>query len=692
MAEEGPVWRYPVPNLPRSRDDIPEISMHCSLDKAALAIAISISLAIPSLLPMSAHAAEPQAASTGAQQSVTTPGGRATFLLPDGWATKVQGKAVIINPPEADGSRTAIVDTSAATPDEAVAEAWKVFGLTPKFLLATYAAPRDGWDERRYYEYDVPANAKRVINASAFRKGTAWTVVVADVDQAIAEKRGSQYAKIAQRFQPVGYTRETFAGRTAHKLDAGRLQQVSDFVERMRKEFEVPGVAVGIVQEGKVVMSRGFGVRELGKPDPVDGDTRFMIASNTKALTTLMLAKLVDAGKLDWNARAKDVYPTFKLGDAATTDQVLVKHLICACTGVPRQDYEWLFEGEKQTPQSVMGTLGTMQPTSGFGELFQYSNPMAAAAGFIGGQVAHPGTELGAGYDKAMQSLVFDPLGMHDTTFDYGQAQTGNYAAPHGYDIRHHVQVMGMGLNDTIRASRPAGAAWSTVNDLLKYVQMEIDHGVLPDGKRYIGEAALLQRREPQIATGVDRHYAMALGVDNSDGVTVIDHGGDMGGFHSNMMWWPAQEVGAVILTNADEGVYLRGPFKRRLMELMFDGNPHAEAAAAATVKANREGFDAFVKLLQLPAEAKALDALAPRYRNDALGELTVTRKDGKAWFDVGAFSSEVATMPQPDGSLALMTIDPVAIGFLFVRADKDGARKLIVRDGQHEYVFDEVK
>ena len=85
-----------------------------------------------------------------------------------------------------------------------------------------------------------------------------------------------------------------------------------------------------------------------------------------------------------------------------------------------------------------------------------------------------------------------------------------------------------MGLNDTIRASRPAGAAWSTVDDLLKYVQMEIRKGVLPDGKRYIGEAALLQRRQPQIALGVDRDYAMALMVDKSDGVTVVDHGSPM--------------------------------------------------------------------------------------------------------------------------------------------------------------------
>lgn len=656
----------------------------------ALVIGLSISTALPMSISVAAAPA-PQAATAAADQPATTPRGT-TFILPEGWTREQRGNAVVLTPPEADGSRLVIVDATAGSADDAVAQAWQALGMAPKFLLATDAAPRDGWEQRRSYDYDVPQNAKRVVNASAYRRGKLWTVILADVDQGIAEKRASQFGKLFQRLLPAGYVRETFAGRSAHPLDAARLQQVANFVEQMRKDFDVPGVAIGIIQNGKVVMARGFGVRQLGKPAKVDADTRFMIASNTKALTTLMLAKLVDAGKLDWNARAEDVYPGFKLGDAATTDKVLVKHLICACTGVPRQDMEWLFEGEKQTPASVLTTLGTMQPTSGFGELFQYSNPMAAAAGYIGGQVAYPGSELGAGYDRAMQALVFDPLGMRNTTFDYVKAQTGDYAAPHGYDINHKVQVMGMGLNDTIIASRPAGAAWSTVDDMLKYVQMEIDRGLLPDGKRYIGEAALLQRREPQIALGVDKNYAMALMVDNSDGVTVIDHGGDLGGFHSNMMWWPEQKVGAVILTNADEGVYLRGPFKRRLMELMFDGEPQAVAAAAATAKANRAAFDAQRKLLQWPADNKALATLAPRYHNAALGDVQVVRKPGKVVFDVGAFASAVATQPQPDGSLAFVTIDPVAAGFPFVGAVKAGVRQLIVRDGQHEYVFDEVK
>ena len=332
----------------------------------ALALTLSLGVTAQSANAAASPNADPQPASAsaqdGADQPFATPRGT-TFIVPAGFTQKVQGNAVFLMPPEADGSRIAIIDAVADNPDAAIAEGWKLMGMTPKFVVATDGAPRDGWEARRFYDYDVAANAKRVVNASAYRKGNAWTVVMVDVDQAIAEKRGSQFGKLMQRLQPAGYSHESFAGRTAHKLDAARLQQVSDFVEQMRKEYNVPGVAIGIVQDGKVVMDQGFGVRELGKPAKVDGDTRFMIASNTKALTTLMLAKLVDAGKLDWDARAADVYPPFRLGDAATTDQVKVKHLVCACTGLPRQDYEWLFEGEKQTPATVMSTLATMQPT-----------------------------------------------------------------------------------------------------------------------------------------------------------------------------------------------------------------------------------------------------------------------------------------------------------------------------------------
>jgi CubicO group peptidase (beta-lactamase class C family) len=214
---------------------------------------------------------------------------------------------------------------------------------------------------------------------------------------------------------------KSFKGKTAAKLDPARIEALKKFVADGEAATKTPGVSFGVIQDGKIVWAGGIGVRELGKKEPVDGKTMFMIASNTKQLTTLVLAKLVDAKKLKWDDTVTSVLPTSQLGTEEVTKQVLVKHVICACTGMPRQDLEWLLEWKGSTPESVMKSLGTMVPTSKFGELFQYSNLMAAAGGYTGGHVAFPKLELGAAYDKAMQTLVFDPLGMKSTTFDYAK-------------------------------------------------------------------------------------------------------------------------------------------------------------------------------------------------------------------------------------------------------------------------------
>ena len=139
-------------------------------------------------------------------------------------------------------------------------------------------------------------------------------------------------------------------------------------------------------------------MRELGKPAKVDADTRYMIASNTKAMTTLMLARLVDQKKLTWDTPAVKVLPSFKLGRRRRPrDQVLIKHLICACTGHAAAGLRVAARVRRRhAREGAWRCSGTMQPTSKFGELFQYSNPLAAAAGFVGGHVAFPELELGA--------------------------------------------------------------------------------------------------------------------------------------------------------------------------------------------------------------------------------------------------------------------------------------------------------
>ena len=227
---------------------------------SVLATAMTLILSAPAHSAQ-VDASKPVGSISAAQEAPDKPSATprgTTFIVPAAFSQRAQGNAVLLMPPEADGSRIAIIDAVADNPDAAVAEGWKLLGMTPKLLVATDAAPRDGWEARRFYEYDVAANAKRVISARAFRKGKAWTVMVVDVDQAIAEKRSSQFGKIGQRLQPAGHTHESFAGRTAHKLDAARLQQVAGFVEQMRKDYNSNTALIPLVLMTVLALFLGF--------------------------------------------------------------------------------------------------------------------------------------------------------------------------------------------------------------------------------------------------------------------------------------------------------------------------------------------------------------------------------------------------------------------------------------------------
>jgi len=160
-------------------------------------------------------------------------------------------------------------------------------------------------------------------------------------------------------------------------------------------------------------------------------------------------------------------------------------------------------------------------------------------------------------------------------------------------------------------------------------------------------------------------------------------------GYHSDMIWLPQQNVGAVILTNGDPGWLLRDRLRRKLLEVLFDGRPEADASLSADGKSFFSSMAADRKLLTIPADADQTAKLARHYGNAALGEIDVNISGASTFFDFGEWKSEVGSRKNPDGSISSLTIVPGMIGSEFV-IGSGPKRTLITRDAQHEYIFEE--
>jgi CubicO group peptidase (beta-lactamase class C family) len=629
----------------------------------------------------------PQSALTKDTPQVTAAG--VTFTAPAEWSVGGNPGAISLMAPEGD-THVVVVDEKAADAATAIAQAWATY--KPDFarrVRTTEDIPdRDGWTAGKSITYETSPNERAVVEAIARRAGDYWNVVLLDGSEPTFGKRGSQAGLIVSSLRPKDYHRESFAGRKALPLTNERIETLRSFVEASMKKFDVPGAGFALIDQGKVVYEGGIGVKELGKPDRVDANTLFMAASNTKGMTTLLLAKLVDDNKLQWNEQVTKVYPDFKLADENITKQIEIKHLICACTGMPRQDFEWLFEYKKFKPASTFTLLSGMRPTSKFGEVFQYSNLMASAAGYIGAYVYQPGVEPGAAYDRAMEREIFEPLGMKNTTFDMEKAQHGDFASPHSDDIDGQTKLIKMDQNYSVVPFRPAGGVWTSAHDIAQYALLELRRGKLADGRQFVSEENLLMRRKPQISVGEDQTYGMGLEVNTHWGVPVVHHGGSLFGYKSDWMILPDAGIGAVLLTNSDKGVYLLNPLMRRLLEVVYDGKPEAVASIDTEAANYRTTVAKERARLTFPAAQEEASKLAPHYVNPELGNIDVKKSGEQITFVWDGGESRMATRKNDDGTISFINADPPLSGFEFVRGEKDGKRALIVRDAQHEYVF----
>lgn len=621
-----------------------------------------------------------------------TPGisvGGTAFTIPAGWSVSVQGPFTVLSPPEHD-LQMVVTDVKASNAKEAVDMVWQQFepGSRRTLHLREPSEPDEGWGRCEYFEYVAPTGTERFMRAFAREANGRWMVLLYQGSQATRAKRQPAIRSVLSSLRPRNYVPEIFAGKKPRAIDARTIAAMRDFVANGMRQLHIPGAAFSLIEHGKIVYEGGLGVRELGRPGLVDQDTRFIAASDTKALTTLLIARLVDEHKLRWDQPVNEVYSSFKFGDPAVTRRVQVRHMFCQCTGMPAQNYDSEFHNRSMTPDALIRLLGTMRPVAPFGKQFIYSDLLPAAMGFMAGGVAEPDKELGEAYEDAMRKEVLDPLGMRRSTFDFTEAMQGNYARPHYDDVDGNTVVSPMTYTQSTGSRRPAGGLWTTAHDLSQYLMMELANGLLPNGRRLVSTANLLERRKPNIAISQDESYGMGLVVDTRWGITMVDHAGGRPGYGSYLFWLPDYGIGAVIMTNADNGAFLLDPFARKLIELVFNGQPLAGEQLRVEAVRNKINQRALRDSIEIPPGRKVFEQLASNYHNDALGNIEVTRSGSNLEFRFDEWRSPIGARANGNGTTTFITLNDEMSGAEFLAGMQGNKRTLTLSDGQIKYIF----
>ena len=613
----------------------------------------------------------------------------ATFTVSKGWLVARSDNVIVIQEPQRELA-AAFLEVSAPTVEEAIAQAWKRWKPDFARTVRQTAKPpaSGGWDEMAQIAYEVPAEERRVVLGAARRKGATYYVTLVDGAVAAAERRGAQLNIAIGSLEVAARAEENLAGRKAHVLDASRAERLLAFAEEARQQAKVPGVALAVVQNGRIVLEKGLGVRALGKNEPVTPTTLFMIGSMTKPLTSLMMARLVDRKRFSWDTPITTLLPSFALGDPDATRRVTMAHTVCACTGLPRWDMEFIFESNKSSPESRIELLRAMKPTTGFGETFQYSNLMVAAGGYVSAMTAARSKDLRRAYVEAMSAEVLEPLGMTATALDIDVAVKREHASPHSRTLTFDAELLPTETERGVDSVMPAGGAWSNVRDLSRWLLLELGKGTL-NGKQVVSETNLLERRKPRVKISAKQSYGLALFVDESRGLQAIGHGGNTFGFSADATFFPEHDLALVVLTNAQASNAYMGAVRRKLVELLFDADQEAETNFAFGIKQLGENIKKQLEEITLTPDPAFVEPLAGAWTNPRLGVINVRREGNGFTLDAGEWKAPIGEHKDRSGARRIILTGPPFAGLTFWPQQTEGKPTLLFETAQQKYVFE---
>jgi CubicO group peptidase (beta-lactamase class C family) len=442
--------------------------------------------------------------------------------------------------------------------------------------------------------------------------------------------------------------------------------EIDSLVERTLRTFDVPGIAVCVIKDGKVVHSKGYGVRSLDTKQPVDEHTLFGIASNSKAFTTAALGMLVDEGKLSWDDKVRKYIPEFKLYDPYVTEEFTIRDLLCHRSGLGLGAGDLMFfpDSSDFTIPDIIHNLQFLKPVASFRSTYAYDNNLYIVAGEVVARVS------GMSWEDFIEKRIMGPLGMTHSAASYDRLRDSSDVIDGHAPVDGTVQVIARSRS---KVDHAAGGIYSCISDLSKWVELHLDSGKYgPDSVRLFSRAVWQERWAPQTILRVNgpgtykthfAGYALGFVVNDVMGYKQVSHTGGLEGMVTQITMIPELRLGIIVLTNQQEGLAFQaitnqikdGYFgitgtdrvseyaairRRQLDEAkhLTDSIWHEVAAFQTPQTVGRRGAAAGVG-----GRRGAEGVAGPRinmapylgtYRDPWFGEIVISVKGGKPWFD----------------------------------------------------------
>jgi CubicO group peptidase (beta-lactamase class C family) len=393
------------------------------------------------------------------------------------------------------------------------------------------------------------------------------------------------------------------------------------------KEWNVPGLAIAVIRDGRVICLKGYGYRDLEAKTPVTPGTLFSIASATKSFTATLAAMLVEEKKIDWDTPLKAYFPEFRLYDPMATEKVTLRDMLSHRIGIPRQEFYEV--NIPVTRKEAMEQMRYFEPAADFRSSFQYCNMNYTVAGYMLGERA------GKSWEALIRERIFEPLGMSHTVLSVTEMQKApDFARPY-IDWEEKPEVMEFHNADFLG---PAGAVVSSAEDLSRWILWNLNKGKVGE-KQLLGERSLLLIQSPQVPIPQPRKYkeqsypSYGLGwfIDFYRGHLHVHHGGVLYGFTSLVSMLPEENIGLVILANLN-GTPLTTILENHVYDQLLKLEPidwdkrtrEQYVRMKAYYEKMEKAGDPDKKAGTEPSHP--LDEYAGTYKNEGYGAITVVR------------------------------------------------------------------